>query len=142
MATVIFALLSWIIMTLLRLGGYFISIGILLPNAVDNLLLQLIPQFIVVVLYSYRLVKMFYLERTRFWLEVGLIWTLLTIVFEVGGMHYVLDVGTDALARNLTLLAASPWALTYLIYSVTPVAAYLVFRNSSSGRSTLRSSGI
>lgn len=137
MATVLFALISWIIMTLLRLGGYFISIGILLPNAVDNLLLQLIPQFIVVGFYSYRLVKMFYLEKPRFWLEVGLMWTLFTIVFEIGGMHYMLDVGTDALARNLSLLAASPWALTYLLYSITPVAAYLVFRNSRRGVKTL-----
>ncbi|MBN2469895.1 MAG: hypothetical protein JXN59_04145 [Anaerolineae bacterium] len=130
MATLLFALISWIIMTLLRLGGYFISIGILLPNAVDSLLLQLIPQFIVVGFYSYHLVKMFYLEKPRFWFAVGLLWTLFTIVFEIGGLHNMVDVSTYALANNLTMLAASPWALTYLIYSVAPVAAYLVFRNS------------
>jgi hypothetical protein len=131
MATVFFGLLTWVVMTLLRLATYFLWVGVIFPVAIHSVWLQIIPQLVIVGLYSYRLVKMFYLEKPRHWLAVSLLWTIFTLVFEVGGFHYLVNVGTEALLINLVAVAESMWALTYLLYAVTPIAAYLVYRNTT-----------
>ncbi len=131
MATVLFGLLTWMMMTVLRLGTYFVWVGVIFPAAIDSVWLQMIPQFIIVGLYSHRLVRMFYLEKPRHWLAVSLLWALFTLVFEVGGFHYLVNVGTEALLINLVTVAESPWALTYLFYAATPFAAYYLYRTTT-----------
>ncbi|GAB4572381.1 MAG: hypothetical protein Kow0077_11710 [Anaerolineae bacterium] len=131
MATILFALLSWGVITLLRLAGYFFWVNLLGPATMQSIWLQLLPQFIIVGLFSYKLVKVFYLEKPRFWLAVGLQWAVFTVIFEVGGIHSLVDVSTVALLENLILLFDAPWAVTYLLYLLLiPGAAYLVFRTT------------
>lgn len=79
---------------------------------------------ILVGLYSWALGGLLRLQSPGQALEVGLIWMVLTIIFEFGFGHYVAGASWDKLLRAYNILEGRGWGLFILWVGLVPWVIY------------------
>ena len=123
---VLISVASWIILTLLRVGIHlFLSNGLSIKRA-NGHWLYLIPQIILITVYSYILVLLFQNFDKYSFFVLGVIWLVLLLCFEFIGVLIIQKKSLDELFEGWKIWKGHIWTLVLLSHLFMPYVIKLM----------------
>jgi hypothetical protein len=117
---IIVAIISWIILTLLRIAIHsflFYGLKISLSN---GHWIYLIPQIILIVVYSYAVVLTFRSFDRNAFLALGIVWLVLVLSFEFIGVLVIQKKSLSELFEGWKIWKGNIWTLVLLSHLIIP----------------------
>jgi hypothetical protein len=114
------SVVSWIILTLLRVGIHlFLANGLSIKRA-NGHWLYLTPQIILITIYSYAVVAVFQGFDKESFLVLGAIWLVLVLCFEFIGVLVIQKKSLDELFEGWKIWKGHIWTLVLLSHLFMP----------------------
>jgi hypothetical protein len=121
--------LSWLVLTGLRVGVFFAWSKIVGQNWPRGHWVLLVPQIVLIFIYSFVLLKIFPSNGPQYWLGIGACWLLFTLAFEFIGV-LVFEKGTLALLfEGWKIWKGNIWTLVLLSHLLAPYLFTLVINH-------------
>ncbi len=117
---IIVSIISWIILTLLRIAVHsFLAYGLKI-NLSNGHWIYLVPQIILIIIYSYILVIIFRSFDINSFLVLGIIWLVLLLNFEFIGVLVIQKKSLSELFEGWKIWRGNIWTLVLLSHLITP----------------------
>jgi hypothetical protein len=117
---ILVSVVSWIILTLLRVGVHlFLANGLGIERA-NGHWLYLTPQIILITIYSYAIVAIFRGFDKESLLVLGAIWLVLVLCFEFIGILVIQKKSLDELFEGWKIWKGHIWTLVLLSHLFMP----------------------
>jgi hypothetical protein len=125
---IIVSIISWIILTLLRIAVHsFLANGLKIKHS-NGHWVYLVPQIILVLVYSYILILIFKNFNDISFLALGIIWLLLLLSFEFIGNLVIQKKSLGELFEGWKIWKGNIWILVLLSHLFIPYILEKIIR--------------
>ncbi len=125
---IVVSIISWIILTFLRIAVYSFLVYGLKINLSKGHWIYLIPQIILIIIYSYILVIIFKNFDKYFFLILGIIWLILVLSFEFIGVLVILRKSLIELFEGWKIWKGNIWVLVLFSHLTVPYIIKKIFK--------------
>lgn len=122
---VVVSVVSWVVLTLLRVAVHFSLANGLKIRRANGHWIYLVPQILLILVYSYLLVVMFSTFTANSFLTLGVIWLGLVLCFEFVGVLVFQKKSLNELFEGWKIWKGHIWTLVLLSHLAVP---YIVKR--------------
>ncbi len=117
---IIVTIISWIILTLLRVGLHLTLANGFKIKLANGHWIYLIPQIILIIIYSYIIVILFHNFDAIYFFIMGLIWLVLVLCFEFIGTLIIQKKSLEELFEGWKIWKGHIWTLVLLSHLIIP----------------------